>query len=150
MNMTFCFVPSFGCRYQSLLSPTGMAVLCIAACTGCGANNGKCDVQGTVTVDGANVEQGAIRFEPLDGLGATAGTTIEGGKYRVPVPAGKKRVIIEAFRYVESKRLDRYPGMDKVKSPVQLLPAKYNTASTLEAEISANNAGLLNFAIDSK
>lgn len=143
-------MPGFGYRYQSLMSPTGMAVLCIAACTGCGANNGKCDVQGTVTVDGANVEQGAIRFEPLDGIGPTAGTTIQDGRYRVLVRVGKKRVMIEAFRYVESKRVDSYPGMDKVKSADQILPAKYNTASTLEADITATSKGPLDFALQGK
>jgi hypothetical protein len=60
---------------------------------GCGGSGAT--VSGTITYDGALVEQGFITFFPVDDAGATQGAAIVQGKYRVAgLSPGKKRVLI--------------------------------------------------------
>lgn len=106
---------------------------------GCGQGTKMPEVSGTVTVDGALIDEGTIRFAPIDRKGPTAGTTIRAGKYRVAVPIGRKRVQIKAFRPGGSQRHNTYPGMADVQSTVQFLPARYNIKTRLEAEIAADD-----------
>lgn len=64
-------------------------------------------VNGTVTWDGAPVEEGTISFAPSDGKGASSGAAISAGKYRVAGQAGltpgKKTVSIQAVRKTGKK-----------------------------------------------
>ena len=105
---------------------------------GCGQGTEMPEVAGTVTVDGALIDEGTIRFVSLDRKGPTAGTMIRAGKYRVAVPVGRKRVQIEAFRPGGSPRHNTYPGMADMQSTVQFLPARYNVETRLGAEITAD------------
>ncbi len=106
-------------------------------------------VAGEITVDGAPLEEGTIGFAPWDGKGPTAGTTIRAGRYEVEMLPGKKRVSIEGFRAGGPKRRDSYPGMADRQSKVQYLPARYNSESTLEQEISADGQPV-NFKLQGK
>jgi len=126
-----------------------LAATLLLAVLGCGQKNNLHPVSGAVSVDGAPLEDGSISFAPLDGQGPTAGTTIRGGQYRVETPLGKKRVTIEAYRDAATKRNDSYPGMADRPTKVQFLPARYNSESTLDADISASDEPV-NFDLRSK
>lgn len=131
--------------------PSGakLAAALLLAFGGCGQQSKLHQVSGAVTVDGAPLEDGSISFTPLDGQGPTAGTTIRGGQYRIEMPPGKKRVTIEAYRDGAAKRTDSYPGMADRPAKVQFLPARYNSQSTLDADVTAN-AEPVNFDLESK
>lgn len=116
--------------------------------TGC--DKGLSTVNGTVTVDGNPVQQGAIIFEPADGQGPTAGTTIEAGKYEAKTTPGDKKVRITGFEIVGQQ--PAYKGMKD--SPMRdvvndVVPEQYNRDSnlTLTVEKSGTTG---DFALDSK
>jgi hypothetical protein len=71
-------------------------VLLAIWCGGCsGGNTGGAAVSGSVTLDGAPIEDGTISFQP-DGEGAPAGGKITKGQYSVKgVSTGRNRVHVE-------------------------------------------------------
>ncbi len=113
-----------------------VAILAAVSANGCrDAGGPRGSVEGKVTFDGTPVERGTISFLPTAGtVGPATYATIENGCYAVtaenrgPVP-GKQRVQIEAFRDLGKKHRDGDPLLE------QVIPQKYNTASTLVVEI---------------
>ncbi len=69
----------------------------LAVCSGgCGDGGDGARVDGTVTLDGANIEKGSISFFPQGGEAKGAGGTIVNGKYSVKgLGTGKYRVHID-------------------------------------------------------
>jgi hypothetical protein len=94
-------------------------------------------VTGEVTFEGKPIEDGGIRFEPLDGQGQTAGAPIKDGKFEATgVPATKMKVIITGNRKT-GKKIKAY---DTPESPVsdeivELLPPRYNFSSEITLEV---------------
>jgi hypothetical protein len=83
------------------VSRAGWAISALLLC-GCG---GATTVTGTVTYDGAPVENGVVTFAPADGVGPAVGGRITDGKYRVDdVLPGPKLVKIEAVKRVPFAR----------------------------------------------
>ena len=109
------------------------AALLMAA--GCSGTPTKGDVAGTVTIDGVPAEQGAITFSPVDGQSATAGGTIEQGRYAAQVSPGKMKVEIRVAKVVGQRKL--YDTADSPMAPImeEVLPAKYNDATELVVEV---------------
>lgn len=123
-------------RRASWLVLLGIAAFAVPGCGGSGPQKYK--VSGTVTFDGANVKEGRILFVPKDGKGPADGGEIVDGKYTLECTAGKKRVEIRAT--TKSKVPHKMPkGMD-MPGPdmVELIPAKYNSKTTLEAEVTTD------------
>jgi hypothetical protein len=119
---------SRSCRWVALA-----AALLVAA--GCAGKPTKGDVAGTVTIDGAPAESGSIAFSPVDGQSATAGGSIEKGRYTAQVPPGKMKVEIRVAKVVGQRKL--YDTADSPMAPImeEVLPAKYNDATELEVEV---------------
>jgi hypothetical protein len=80
-----------GALYQLL------PVLLAIGCSGCGEEKrGGATVSGTVTLDGAEIDDGTVSFVPATGEGAPAGGKIAKGKYSVQgVATGKNRVHVD-------------------------------------------------------
>jgi hypothetical protein len=115
---------------------------------GCGDNT-MGTVSGTVSFDGTPLKTGAIQFVPVDGNTATAGAVITNGTYSAQVPVGQKTVIINGAKVVGKKKLydaPQSPTMDVVE---ELLPAKYNTKTTLTLDVKPG-ANPNDFTLDSK
>jgi hypothetical protein len=95
-------------------------------------------VSGTVTLDGQPLEKGMIQLIPAGGRGQTqAGAPIERGSYSIPqregpVP-GRYTVVITAAEGSSTAPAGA-PGKE-VPIPKELIPAKYNTKSTLALEV---------------
>jgi len=129
-------------RYLFSLVPLLMAL----GIVGCGeAPPKRVAITGTVKLDGKPVESGSITFIPEpDSPNPSAGGEIKGGEYILTADAGpssgKYRVEIRWSRPTGKKVPVGSPSppgtmMDEVK---EAIPAKYNTQSTLEREISAD------------
>jgi hypothetical protein len=101
----------------------------VASCSGAGPRTYP--VSGTVTLDGQPLAEGDILFLPLDpALGPDAGQ-IRDGKFTFQAKAGPKRVAIRA------SRPSRIPtAMGETTIWKNYLPSRYNSQTTLQAEVS--------------
>jgi hypothetical protein len=138
-----------------------LSLFCVslfAACllSGCGAKDplNRRAVSGTVTLDGQPLKQGSIAFEPLQPGGVSSGALITDGQYAVPadkgLPQGKYRVSVTAGGAAAAKLgPDGMPG-DAGAAPKELIPAIYNTASKLTAEVGETDSPQFDFQLKSK
>jgi hypothetical protein len=114
------------------------ALLCLTSLTGCGGG-GVAEVEGAVTYDGQPVSPGIVSFLPADAGGKQGGGAILKGKYRVypesVLRPGKYRVEIRWAKPTGEKREVGYGQSPDVV--VEGLPDKYNSQSTLTAELKA-------------
>lgn len=128
------------------------AAILLTALAGCGSGNPQ-TVAGTVTLDQRPLEQGYINFRPVQGAtGPTVGSPIEKGRYTLPKQAaplvGKFRIEITAAGKTGRKQLD--DSGRPVEAEEQILPARYNRQSTLEAELKPGAANQLDFSVASR
>ena len=104
-------------------------------------------VTGSVTFDGTPVTEGQIIFRDAAGQTRSCGGPIEDGKYSFDASPGSKKVEITAMRDVPGKMDTSNPGVE-VPLREQYIPAKYNTKSTLTAEVSGPDP--INFELTSE
>jgi hypothetical protein len=119
---------------------------------GCGPGDGRVSVFGTVTYQGKPVPAGAITFLTTVGApGPVCGDMIRDGRYDVPKTKG---ILPGTYRVMIS-----YPGPGGELTPEEiavgvsprakeLLPAKYNTETTLTAEVKAGQRNHLDFKLE--
>jgi hypothetical protein len=110
---------------------------------GCGGSGGRLAVSGTVTYKGVPVEQGSIAFIPTAGKGAY-GASIFKGTFAIPADRGLEpgtyKVMISSTVVEGKPPLE--PGGPDGPQPKELIPAKYNSQTTLTREIKAGQAKL--------
>lgn len=118
-----------------------LVVLLTISFTGCGGGPAPVGVSGTVTLDGEPLPEGTISFEPVSQTaGQRRDAMIENGAFVLPaeegvLPGMEFKVEIKSFRTTGRK----YPNANAGASydeVVQIIPAEYNTATTLRATIS--------------
>lgn len=129
-----------------------VAIVAFALTSGCGAGDGvrRGGVAGSVTFAGEPLTDGVIRFVPT---GDTKGPMTEGkiadGSFRfsqVEGPCvGNNRV--EVFAFVKTGKTIRNEGVE-TEEIRQIIPAAYNTKTTLTAEIASGENTLPTFALD--
>lgn len=112
-----------------------LAVCCVAF-AGCAPKDGLVPIKGTITLDGAPIEKGTVNFAPKGGPGTAAGGAIVNGKYEARVSPGKMAVTI----YAQKAEKIENPTQEQIERgiteiTVDVVPAKYNRASTLEVDI---------------
>ena len=111
-------------------------------------------LEGTVSLDGRPLQKGAIQFNPLPGTpGPTAGGEIADGRFAI-LPsggpfAGKFSVQITAAGSTGRKVLDLF-SKRMIDEYVQYLPARYNSRSQLQAEVTAAGPNRFDFALTSE
>lgn len=104
-------------------------------------------VKGTIALDGRPVEGGIVRFVPADGNSQPADCVITDGAYTVTMPLGEKKVEIFWAKSASDAPIDTASqGNEKI---VQMIPAKYNTQTTLTHTIVKGEAQQ-DFALSSK
>ena len=126
------------------------AVVIIVVCScllppiGCGSSEdsrlpSRDAVSGTVTLDGNKVDGGSITFfaEKDVAAGIQASASIKDGKYEILVTPGLKKVKINQTVETQTNIFEN------------LIPAKYNSETTLEANVSQENKQF-NFELLSK
>ena len=131
----------------------------MVAALGCGGSADDLPreaVSGIVTLDGKPLPAGAIQFFPsanAGGVAVSGGSAVEEGAFSIPreyglVP-GSYKVAINA---AESEGSDsKTKGQKRRQSaPVKdVIPAKYNSQTTLTAEISKGGSSSLKFDLQS-
>ncbi len=95
-----------------------------------GCNSGPPEFKGTVTWNGAPIEDGYIEFAPTDGNGQLTGTDIIDGKYLLRMVPGSKKVSIRAKRQVGMKPANERMPAEAIMH--QYIPAEFNSATTLK------------------
>lgn len=113
--------------------------LCIACCFillfGCGKKSDRGTVAGTVTLDGAPLKSGIIRFMPIDGATATADAAISDGKFSATVPPGEKKISISAPKVTGQRRVYETPDSPTIDVVEEMIPKKYNANSELKLSV---------------
>lgn len=112
-----------------------LAAILISALVGCSGESNLATIEGTVTLDGAPLEAGLIRFVPVDGQTPTADATITDGKFVAQVPPGEKSVAITAPKVVGKRKLYNTPDSPSIDVVEELLPPRYNTATELKLSV---------------
>jgi hypothetical protein len=107
-------------------------------------------ISGTVTLDGRPLEKGMIQFVPAAGRGETqAGAPIDRGSYFIPRPEGpvpgRYTVLITASDG-DGTAPAGAPGK-QVPVPKELIPAKYNTKSTLTFDVKKGEKNVGDFQL---
>ena len=127
------------------LRPAILLVAGLALAAGCRPAN-LIRSTGTVRFDGQPVETGAVVFRPVGSGGAPAGGLIRSGSFALEGPAGRQRVEIRGTRPVDESRLPRtMPRLEGVAVHEDFIPAAYNTASTLEVEVTPDGPNVFEF-----
>ncbi len=144
---------------QSHLILRGIAIQVVAAASLCGCRSGddlpRQEVSGTVTLNGQPLETGSIQFQPAsdaDAAGAVTGggALISNGRYQIErdkgLTPGNYKVMIFSHAGAEVDESEP-PGESVVRSkvPSELIPATYNSATTLTAQVSKGKANVLNY-----
>ena len=137
----------------------GKCRLCLVYCSllimtflGCSSGEVFYPISGAVTVDEQPLKKGVITLFPV-GAGTTVGGEILEGRFSLPVDkgpsVGKYRVEIVAFKSSGKKEFD--VDLNKqIDVEVQYLPAKYNTNSVLDCEVTKGGKNEFEFKLSSK
>jgi hypothetical protein len=128
-------------------------LLTLALLVGC-TNSDRESLQGTVTLDGYPLAEGAISFRPQPGTqGPTAGAKIKDGTFTIASEegtfTGTFRVEITASRKTGQQRSDQITGT-MVDEYEQYLPARYNKESELIAEVTKGGKNEFPFELRSQ
>jgi hypothetical protein len=100
---------------------------------GCSYGPPMGDVRGNVTVNGQPLEEGSIRFIPVDGETQTTGGIITNGSFQVEVPVAKQRVEIMA-NVIDQDKTPPNPTDDQIVMKA-LVPKRYNFESELMLDV---------------
>lgn len=119
-----------------------------AGCGGKPSGPPTVEVKGKVTLDGTPLPSGKIVFDEGPSVPA-AELDIVDGAYSGRVQVGPKTVRISAYKAPPpQKGPPKGPGYDTMQ--VNILPAKYNTASKETREVKAGGPNEFDFALSSK
>jgi hypothetical protein len=138
------------------------AIMAALSSSGCGTGSAdgldRRAVSGKVTLDGAPLPRGVIAFDPENEAGGSvpAGGVITDGYYSIdassgPTP-GKYKVSIRSAPTDGDAVKKEAPGAPprRAKASADPIPAKYNTASELTAEIAASGSSSVDFTLVSE
>ncbi|HEY1189273.1 MAG TPA: hypothetical protein VGE74_16595 [Gemmata sp.] len=111
------------------------ALLLGCAALGCSSGSSEAVVSGEVFLDDQLLPKGLIRFVPTDGKLSPKDTEIVNGRYALVVPPGEMKVEITAPKVVGKRKMYDAPGSPEVEDVKELLPARFNTQSTLKMTV---------------
>jgi hypothetical protein len=139
-------------------SPALLIPLALMICTahGCGVRSDKLSVSGEVTLNGAPLDGGSIRFTSLDGEKViSSGAMVQKGKYEVPqqygLPPGKYHVVISAPDTKAAPVMRRAtPGGPGIPVAPDRIPPEYNSQSKQTIEVTPGGDNHFVFSIVGK
>jgi hypothetical protein len=111
-----------------------LGLFLFASLPGCG--DGKGSVNGTVTLDGQPVANGAVTFVKSEGSLVREGAVIKDGGFQARVPPGKYRIEVNAQKVVGKRKQKGFSGAEEeVEITEEMFPERYNTKTELSEEI---------------
>lgn len=122
-----------------------LLIVGVLALGGCNRGPTQYVIAGEVTYQDQPVLDGQIFFADVKGNDPTAVGTIEDGRYKLRTVAGEKRVRITATKKT-GKMLDGPMGV-KCPERIDVIPAKYNTDSTLVRTVPPADKPTLDFRL---
>jgi len=124
-----------------------LCLLCLlAGCGGSSKESPPVAVSGTVNVDGKPLDDGTITL--LGDAGTPPDSIdVKDGKFEGKAKPGKKKVEIRQWKI--GKKPDM-PGADLEPTKENILPAKYNTNTTLTAEVTSGGIDPNTFDVKTK
>lgn len=126
-----------------------VAGLLSAGCGGGPEGPALHEVTGTVTLDGEPVEDGRIQFREQEGDRQAFSGTITNGEYSLEAEPGRMDVQIYASRIIPGKFDTSNPDDDPQPVGEMYIPEKYNSRTTLTAEVSASGDNNIPFELTS-
>lgn len=132
-----------------MLKIGGVALLTMIGLTGCSSSDAPpmATVSGQITLNGVPIENGSIVFAPIDGKGPVAGGKIKAGQYSFASPYGSKRVEINSPRVVGQQKSYDTPDSPVVDVVEEAIPATYNTATTITADVTPEGSRKFDFDV---
>jgi hypothetical protein len=125
-----------------------LALFCLAL-AGCGAENKRCAVSGTVTFHGEALETGSISF--LTPAGPEGGALIRDGRFKLPaehgLAPGKYKVSISSPKGVGERTPEQIAAGASVPAKEQI-PPKYNRETTLSVEVTPGGPNEFDLKLD--
>ena len=115
------------------------------ACLGCDSGPSLYEIKGKVSFDGIPVAKGDITLRPEKTSTAPQGAMIKDGSFVMKASEGKYKVEIISTRVVPGKKGPM--GEDAIE---EFIPEKYNTKTTLGAEVKTSGKNELIFELTSK
>lgn len=117
----------------------------ILASFGCDSGPRLYEITGKVTFDGTPVAKGDITLRPEKTSTAPQGATIKDGSFQMKANEGKYKVEIISTRIVPGKKGPM--GEDAIE---EFIPEKYNTKTTLGAEVKSSGRNEFIFELTTK
>ncbi len=117
----------------------------LLASFGCDSGPSLYEITGKVSFDGVPVAKGDITLRPEKPSIAPQGAMIKDGSFQMKASEGKYKVEIISTRVVPGKKGPM--GEDAIE---EFIPQKYNTKTTLGAEVKTTGKNELIFELTSK
>ena len=137
------------------LKSISLAIACLI-CISLGCSD-QVKLSGVVTLDSTPVEQGFVRFVPVEGTtGPASGSEIVSGQYQVKarggLPEGTYRVEITAYRDIGvNTSSSNASQQESILGPAkeQYIPSKYNSDSEVTIVVSLDETSQRDFELHS-
>jgi hypothetical protein len=126
----------------------GLVCIVVLSLSGC-SNHGSpklVPIQGSVTLDGVPLTDASVNFVSQANNASLGGANIKDGAFQVRLPAGAYKVQILASRPVPGSSVPDMGGAPVLQS---IIPARYNSATSLTADVADGHAPL-SFSLMSK
>ncbi len=131
-----------GVHRRTSVRATLVVVLPLLVCWGCDGGTPLGSVTGTVTYNGQPVDRGEIRLISLEAGESTDAGVIIAGRFSFLASGGTRRVEIRGSRPLPAQQQTE-PEMGLMYE--DYIPARFNTQSTLSAEIGEDDSHELRF-----
>ena len=92
-----------------------------------------------VTLNDEPLQEGIVRFVPVDGDSQTASAMVNQGEATATVPVGRMRVEFSAPKVVGQQKMYDTPDSPVVDKVAELLPPRYNVQSELKLDVQAGS-----------
>ena len=128
------------------------ALVALASAAGCEKDDGlgRLAISGEATLDGRPLAAGSILFDPeSERVGTAVGTLIRGGRFSIPREEGPApgRYLVRIYASSDVQAPPPAGVSERAARPmVELIPAGYNSQTTLVADVTRGGANVFKFA----
>lgn len=114
-----------------------LALLFGLSAAGCSDSAAEGVVVGEVYLDNGPLPKGLVRFVPTDDKLAPKDAEVVNGKFELKIAPCDAKVEIMAPKVIGKRKMYATPDSPEVEDIAELLPARFNTQSTLKMTVTA-------------